>query len=158
MSIKSFFYTIILALFASSSLFAQDELNVFPMVLEGESVLATQDIDERYLGTYLKDKGSKQFQYNLQNNDASYYLAQQDGAWAPDNKNNIRWGVLVKNEVVSYVDLTEFNGDEMMTYEAMILIVHNQDTDKYTYMNLYEKNGNIYLDHAKKIDEFANKD
>lgn len=148
---KQYIFSLI---FVALSVFSFAQSASFEMEFEGEKVMATQNIDEKFLGTYRQDQGARQYQYSIKN-EGSFYLAKNNEGWNSDNKQAIEWGVMTQDGQIVKAKLTDFDGSETTTYEAMILLVRDVQTSKYTYYNLYEHNGNIYLDEASKLNEVA---
>ena len=133
--------------------YSQD-FTTFAMQFEGEEVQATQNIDSKYLGAYLQDKGSRKYQYNLQKN-GSFYLEQTNNDWNTANQKPIEWGVLVNGNEIAKAFVTVDVEGVAKKYEATIIIIRNATTSEYSYYNLYERDGSIYLDEAVKVSEVA---
>lgn len=117
-----------------------------------EKVLLTQNIDERFLGTYTKNEGKCKLLYKLDKvGSESYSITQiyenndKPFAWDVNAKQNLEWGVLLQNGQPAYMQVKEFENGEMKTYKGLVIIYKDLKTQKYKDMLLYEVNGTLVL-------------
>jgi hypothetical protein len=117
-----------------------------------EKVLLTQNIDERFLGTYTKNEGKRKLLYKLDKaGSESYSITQiydnndKAFAWDVNEKQNLEWGALLQNGQPAYMQVKEFENGEMKTYKGLVIIYKDLKTQKYKDMLLYEVNGTLVL-------------
>jgi len=128
-----------------------------------EKVLLTQDIDERFLGTYIQSEGKRKLLYKLDKVGAeSYFIAQTYSsndtpfAWNVNDKQNLEWGALLQDGKPAYMQVKEFGNGEMKTYTGLVIIYKDLKTQKYKDMLLYEVNGTLLLGGlATKVSEIV---
>jgi hypothetical protein len=136
------------------------------MDFEGETYTVSQNLDPHYLGVYVKNEGQRKWQYGLYSEaqkNKSFYLEQtlSDPSaikyeWNLDNKQIIQWGVVVdKQGQARKIKISEVKNGEMREFEAMMILIENQQTKKVESAYLYEHQNAIYLGYAVKVSEIA---
>ncbi|MCH2045428.1 MAG: hypothetical protein MK212_15025 [Saprospiraceae bacterium] len=145
-------------LLITTTSFAQ---NILTMEFEGDQVTATQEIPEKFLGRYIQDSKTEKVQFAISTEQGESFLLKQVAindqfpGWNPDRKKVIEWGVMTENGEIALFSLSEFRNGSLVNYEAMILLIRDLTTDKYSYHNIYERDGQLYIDHAIKVEETA---
>jgi len=140
-------------LFASAATYGQETLNTFEMEFDGEKVMATQDIDPQFLGTYMQKGGKCKRMFALgTETEESYILTQTESDpfsdkydWDPKNKKAIEWGVLTINNEIVYMQVKEYSEGHMKTFTGIVILYKNLETQKYKDVLLYKVNGNLVL-------------
>lgn len=156
-----FLLTALVCCFLWSSGQAQRTLTLH---LDGEEVEVSQELDERYFGDYLSLDGAAQFRFRLHVElGQSYYWPQTEVApdqyeWVPEDKVPIRWGLLLENGEIAQAEVTEFESGQLKQYPALLFVYEKEGEQKSLLLNLYEKNGEITLGHAVKMNDMAQHD
>lgn len=157
-NINTLFGLLLGLLLMTNTSFAQ---NVLTMEFEGEEVTATQEIPEQFLGRYIQDSKTEKIQFAISTEATESFLLEQVSingefpGWNPDRKKAIEWGIMTEGGEIAFFALNEFKNGSLVNYEAMILLIRDLTTDKYSYYNLYERDGQLYIDHAIKVEETA---
>lgn len=149
-------------LFAFSFQLSAQDVNTFELKAGDKTYTLTQDIDPSFLGTYIKGKGVNRLQCQIsQSIDESFILNMKEGGsssnfeWDMDNKQDIQWGLQVKDNELLTTDVMEYAGGEMVSYIAYSVIVLKDGEDVTQEWMLYEFNGKKFLGQAEKIEAVA---
>jgi hypothetical protein len=153
--------TLCFLLALSFQMSAQDFVT-FELQAGDQTYTLTQEIDPSFLGTYVKGKGTDRIQCQIsQTEGESFILSMKDNAddahfeWDFENKENIRWGVLVKDNQLVSTDVMEYAGGEMVSYSAFSVLIFRDGAEKPQEWMLYELNGKKFLGQAEKVEVVA---
>ncbi len=150
--------TLLLSALAIAPLIGQAS-EVFQLQYEGETAYATQQVDARYLGEYIQNKGltSQHFLIKISSKE-SYLLTKnaEASAWDLESRQELRWGILCNEEGEPLVyKLQEFADGKMQQYPAMVFVYKNSTATGYDSKMLSLRNGSLYLDEAPKVEAIA---
>ena len=133
--------------------------DVFPLEYDGEAAFASQSIETRYLGEYVHDKGSSEYQFFIKIDPEDSYLLQKednDNDWDINKRKEIDWAFLSDSSGKPLVyKMQEYANGEMQTFPAMVFLYREAGTGKYETKMLSLRNGNLFLDDAPKQDSVA---
>lgn len=154
-------FTLCFLLAVGFQLSAQD-VSTFELQAGDKTYTLTQDIDPSFLGTYIKGKGTDRLQCQVsQTENESFILNMKEGGdasnfeWDLDNKENIQWGLLVKDNQLLTTDVMEYAAGEMVSYTAYSIIVLKEGAESAQEWMLYELNGKKFLGQAEKVEVVA---
>ncbi len=134
-------------LFCANTVTAQNS----KMEYDGEEVEVTQNIDSRFLGTYIQNEGKRKQLFHLgQNGEESYILIQslndtKKMEWNADEKVAIEWGAMLVDGQPVLMQVKEFADGTMKTFTGILIIYKDNKTNTYKDTLLYEVNGSLVL-------------
>jgi len=152
------FYFLSINLFFASMLQAQLSEHVIGLDYDGKPSFATKQIDSRYLGTYMLDKGNLAHQFMLNMNESGGHLLYrntnigQGNGWNTENRQEIEWAFLsTKDGTPLILKMQEYEDGKMSTYSTMVFLYRIVGETVYQSKMLILKNSSLYMDEAPKM-------
>lgn len=143
--------------FFSISLIHAQSLEKFEIEVNGEMAQVTQTIDSYWNGLYIQTHGKKRWQMTISPDNASYLEQIVENPrdtkfkWDLTNTRDLTWGVLTKDDKIYYEQVDEYIDGKVISYDAMVFIYKTENGTKAYSHHLYEKDGQIYLGGAEKV-------
>lgn len=151
-------YTILTLLFLSLQVVGQSE-EVFVVEYDGESTFATRNIETRYQGEYVLDKGKAHQHFILKIDPNDGYMMNRSTSeqqWDNSSRKEIECAFICsKDGKPAVIKMQEFSDGEMKTYPAMIFLFKTAEEKTYQSKILSLRNGSLYLDEAQKMEAVA---
>ncbi|MCP4443642.1 MAG: hypothetical protein GY810_32460 [Aureispira sp.] len=141
----------------SISLLHGQSLETFEIEMNGEKSEITQTIESQWTGLYIQTRGKKRWQLTIAAENATYLEQIVENPreskfdWDLTQTQAITWGVLTKDGQIYYEKIDEYIDGQMLSYDAMVFIYKSENDEKPHRQHLYEKDGQIYLGGAEKV-------